>query len=89
MFRARKREFPVGLAHVEVNNQTTLVFTGAVSSEPAFLRLTVTCPWVSTAKCGIYERHWLSKLPGPSRVFKALPYPASNVILQAQRSKRF
>lgn len=60
---------PVGLAHAGDNNQTALVFTGAVSSEPAFLKWTVTCPWVSTAKCRIYERHWLSRLPGPLYVF--------------------
>lgn len=84
MFRARKREFPVGLANVEVNNQTTLVFTGAVSSESAFLRVYVTCPWVSTAKCRIHERHWLSKLPGPLHIFKSLPHLASNFIPQAQ-----
>lgn len=89
MFRARNREFPVGLAHVEVNNKTTLVFAGTASSEPAFLRLAVTCPWVRTAKCRIPERHQLSKLFGPFCIFKDLPHLASNLILQARRLKLF
>lgn len=54
MFRARKREFPVRLVRIEVNNQTTPAFRAAASSEPTFLRVAVTCLWVSTAQRGVH-----------------------------------